>query len=285
VAEKRLEWQSWVVLVMVLPVVCASVGTETRHWFAQFPGVAVWALGLSAILGFATYNLRAATAGAALTGALINANLMFATSTYRDEPWRTAVFPVLAVFLLAYASTRTGRATKEWLGTAERGVGRSASQVAANLGIAALVTNRLLVSWAGAHGWATRRAGVLFVLALAAVAEAAADTVSSEMGQVLGGRPRMITTLRSVEPGRNGAVSAAGTLAGLGAAAIVSGAGALAIGGGLSMFWVATTGGIAGLIFDSLLGATLEQGRILNNDAVNFLSTVFAAVVAFLLVS
>jgi uncharacterized protein (TIGR00297 family) len=284
VAQKRLEWQSWAVLAMVLAVVCADVVTETRHWLGESPGVAAWALGLSAILGFAAYNLRAATADAALTGALINASLMYATSTYHSEPWRTAAVPVLAVFLLTFAATRVGRARKERLGTAELRVGRTASQVAANLGIAALVTNRMLKGWAGAHGLPTRAGGVLFVLALAALAEAAADTVSSELGQVLGGKPRMITTLRLVKPGNNGAVSVIGTLAGAGAAAVVAAAGTLALSGGVKMFGVAAIGGGCGLICDSVLGATLEQGGMLNNDAVNFLSTLCAAAVAWGLV-
>lgn len=268
------------VLALVLPVACANAVVETGYWGAQVPAAAAWAIGLSAILGFATYNLRAATAGAALTGAAINASLMYATSTYRYEFWRTAVIPVAAVFLLAFGATRVGRARKERMGIAERRMGRSAAQVAANLGVAALVTNRLLEGWAGAHGWPTRAGGVLFVLALAALAEAAADTVSSELGQVLSGRPRMITTLRVVEPGRDGAISIAGTLAGVAAAAVVAGSGAWAVGGGVRMFWVAEVGGVAGLIFDSLLGATLEQGGMLNNDAINFLSTACAAAVA-----
>jgi uncharacterized protein (TIGR00297 family) len=286
VRQSKLVWQSWAVLVMVLPPVCANVVVETRHWGTQVPAVAWWAIGLSMVLGFATYNLRAATAGAALTGAAINASLMYATSTYRGEPWRTAVVPVLAVFLLAFAATRLGRAKKERLGIAERRMGRSAAQVAANLGMAALITNRLLAGWAGAQGWMARTGGArmaLFVLALAALAEAAADTVSSELGQVMGGRPRMITTLRVVEPGRDGAISVAGTLAGVMAAAIVAAAGALAVGGGMRMFWMAAAGGVFGLVFDSLLGATLEQWEMLNNDAVNFLSTVSAAAVAWVL--
>lgn len=272
------------VLALVLPVVCANVVVETRHWGTQLPAAAVWAIGLSAILAFATYPLRAATMGAALTGAAINASLMYSTSTHRYEPWRTAVIPVLAVFLLAFGATRAGRAKKERLGIAERRMGRSATQVAANLGVAALVTNRLLEGWVGAHGWPTRAGGTLFVLGLAALAEAAADTVSSELGQVFGGRPRMITTLRPVEPGRDGAISVAGTLAGATAAVVVAGAGALAVSGGISMFWVATVAGVTGLVFDSLLGATLEQAGMLNNDAVNFLSTIWAAAVAWGLV-
>ena len=93
----------------------------------------------------------------------------------------------------------------------------------------------------------------------------------------------MITPLRTVEPGRDGAISAAGTMAGVAGAAVVAAAGALAVGGGARMFWIATAGGVCGLIFDSLLGATLEQGGMLNNDAVNFLSTISAVVAAWAL--
>jgi uncharacterized membrane protein len=46
------------------------------------------------------------------------------------------------------------------------------------------------------------------------------------------------------------------------------------------MFWIAGAGGIFGLFFDSLLGATLEGRGWLNNDAVNFLSTASAAAFA-----
>jgi uncharacterized membrane protein len=43
------------------------------------------------------------------------------------------------------------------------------------------------------------------------------------------------------------------------------------------MFLIACAGGIFGLFFDSLLGATLEERGWLNNDGVNFLSTMSAA--------
>jgi uncharacterized membrane protein len=46
------------------------------------------------------------------------------------------------------------------------------------------------------------------------------------------------------------------------------------------MFWICCAGGVFGLFFDSLLGATLERRDWLNNDAVNFLSTASAAVFA-----
>jgi uncharacterized protein (TIGR00297 family) len=90
----------------------------------------------------------------------------------------------------------------------------------------------------------------------------------------------MITTLRQAEPGTDGAVSLVGTLAGVAAAGVVAGVGALALGGGLALFWISSAGGVFGLFFDSLLGATLEWRGWLNNDAVNFLSTASAAAFA-----
>jgi uncharacterized membrane protein len=39
------------------------------------------------------------------------------------------------------------------------------------------------------------------------------------------------------------------------------------------MFAVSCAGGVLGLLFDSVPGATLEERGWLNNDAVNFLST------------
>jgi uncharacterized protein (TIGR00297 family) len=116
---------------------------------------------------------------------------------------------------------------------------------------------------------------------LAALCEAAADTVSSEIGQAIGGRPLMITTLRRVEPGTDGAISLAGTFAGVLAAGIVAAAGAFTFfAGGTSMALIAWAGGIFGLLFDSLLGATMERRGWLNNDLVNFLSTTSAAAFA-----
>lgn len=287
-AKPILAWQSKFILLLVVPFAAAYTLLRAHWWATQIPAVAIWTLGLSVLLGIIVLWLRAATPAAAFVGVAITASLMFSTGTVPYLPWHTALVPTLGVSLLAYIATRFGRNRKEQLGTAEKRHGRSASQIAANLGIAMLVSNDFFQSALASSGLSYRLAaapGIFFVAGLAALAEAAADTVSSEIGQVLGGRPRMITTLHSADPGTDGAISLAGTVAGIAAAALIAGAGTWAIGGGKTSFCIACAGAVFGLLFDSLLGATIERRGWFNNDAVNFLSTGSAAAFALALLA
>jgi uncharacterized protein (TIGR00297 family) len=285
----KLNWQSKLVLLLVLPFAGADLVIQAHGWAEFFWPVAVWTLGLSLILGLVVLKLRAATPAAAFAGAAITACLIFSTAAFTPKaafsysPWHTALMPLLAVVGLTFLSTRLGRKRKEILGIAERRQGRTAAQVAANLGVAAMASSGFAQSWLIESGWIRAAAyapAILLALPLAALAEAAADTVSSEIGQILGGQPRMITTLRRVEPGTDGGISLIGTLVGVAAAAIIAAIGAWALGGGAALFWISAAGGVFGLFFDSLLGATLERRGWLNNDAVNFLSTASAAAFA-----
>ena len=281
VRPHKLPWQSKLVLLVVLPAVACGVLIDTQRALASRPSTAAWVLGLSAALGALTLALRAATPFAALTGAVITAQLIYATCNWSHfVAWRTFLVPVLAVALLAHIATRIGRAKKEKLGTAEAKLGRSASQVAANLGVAALLSTGLAESLAVNSSWLLHSSAALLAAALAAMAEAAADTVSSEIGQVFGGRPRMISTMRAVEPGTDGGITLAGSLSGIAAAAIVAALTAFALGADWQLFKISLAGAVFGLFFDSLLGATLERWGWLNNDGVNFLSTASAAAFA-----
>jgi len=268
------------VLLLVVPYAAASVVLQAHWWAQQMYPVAISAVGLSLLLGIVSLKLRAATPAAALTGAFITASIIFSTTIFPYLPWQTGFIPVLAVAVLTGVVTRIGREKKAHLGTAEEARGRTAAQIAANLGMAALVSDDLAQSLLGATHWipAVPQSPVpLFAVGLAALCEAAADTVSSELGQVLNSRPRMITTLRPAAPGTDGAISLAGSCAGILAAGVVAAAGAITLQGGLPMLAASWTGGVFGLFFDSLLGATCERRGWLNNDAVNFLSTGAAA--------
>lgn len=276
----KLLWQSKTILLLVFPFVGADIVLETHWWATQMPAVAIWTLGLSALLGLVAYKARSATPGAALAGAAITASLMFATVGLPYLPWRTALVPVLALLVMTSLATRVGRRRKENLGTAEKHSGREPSQVAANLGVAAIVANPLAQSWLIDHGWVASRgpvASLFFALGLAALAEAAADTISSELGQLFSGQPRMITTFRKAEPGTDGAISLGGSAAGVIAAGVVASAGTWAMSGNWRLLLIGWAGGVFGLFFDSLLGATAELRGWLNNDVVNFLSTASAA--------
>lgn len=283
-SRTELRWQSKTVLLVVLPAVGAQLVLETERWAQDAWTVAVCALGISSLLGLIAWRLRSASVSGGWAGAAIAASLMFSTAANPCLPWRTALMPVLAVLVLTSIATRIGRKRKEALGTAEERTGRVAAQVAANLGAAALVAMTPVRLWMADTGWLRPDAwglGLLYVPMLAALCEAAADTVSSELGQVLNTRPRMITTLRVMEPGTDGAISLGGTLAGMATSALVGLAGALALPGGWRLGVMGAAGGVFGLLFDSLLGATLERRGWLNNDAVNFLSTLSAAAFGF----
>jgi uncharacterized protein (TIGR00297 family) len=279
--ENALRWQSKTILLLVVPWTAISVLLQSHWWLQQVPVVAWTILGISGLFGLVVWRLRAGTAWAAATGAMITASLMFATTRYPYQySWlHGGLLPLLAVFLLTFAATKIGKAKKERLGTGESRRGRNSAQVVANLGVAALAASLgMILGWTGL-GISPNLGAIALI---AALAEAAADTVSSEIGQVFGGQPLMLTTLRQVEPGTDGGVTLAGTAAGVVAAAIVAAIGSWALGEGWSVGVFCLAGAVLGLFFDSLLGATCERKGWLNNDAVNFLSTFSAPIFAVL---
>ncbi len=176
---------------------------------------------------------------------------------------------LLTFFLLGSAATRLGYRRKARLGIAQSAHGaRSARHALANCGVSLYLAFLIAAS----------PARELFVLAFVCVyATAAFDTISSEVGQACGGRPVLITTLRPVPPGTDGGITWVGTLAGLLAAVLVAGVAAMT--GFLSRDLIATVtlAAFVGSTADSLLGATLEKGGLMDNDMVNFSNTLIGA--------
>lgn len=207
------------------------------------------------------------TDGGAIAGVLVAFILMLAGGF-------SGFIPLLMLFTLAMISTAWGGKRKQRLGIAEHKNGRKASQVLANLGAAAVCVLPAI--------WFPELADLLFVAAVAALAEAAADTVSSEMGQAMARSAYMITDFRDVPIGTNGAISIAGTISGCVAACIVAWISAVV--GFVDWHWtpVIACAAIGGMFLDSIIGATWENSGRLGNDAVNFISTIFAADVALI---
>ena len=265
----ELHWQSQAVMVMVLPA--AAVWLVLL--LLRLPAGSGVAAGVGLLAGVALAVLvrlaRAATAAGALTGGLLMGCFCLTT-----PGWHSSAWPLVVMLGLTLGATRAGRTRRRPSASPESEHearhGRSAAQVAANLGAAALAGTLI-----NAHGQ-----GVALTVLLASLCEAAADTLASELGQALGGTPRLITSLAPVLPGTDGGVTWAGTAIGAMGAAVIALAGVLAMGLPAAAGWIAAAAGIAGLLFDSLLGAVLERRGWLNNDAVNFLSTVFAGAVA-----
>lgn len=291
--------QSRLLLWICVPVLCWSAIESLRRVIA-FSGGFIGPMGrydihlqmsvaASLLFALAAWRLGAATTGAAGCGALICFLLTQFSQSTGSSIAASALSPLVLLFVLTYLATKQGAAERCVAHEPVDPKGRNAAQVVANLGVAGFFSSIygvLIVARFAAYGsgccgeLSTAWASLPFIPMLAALAEATADTVSSEIGQAYGGVPLLITTMRRVPAGTDGGITIPGTVAGIAAAAIVVASAIPSLGMNARQCGLALASGTAGLFFDSLLGATLERRGWLGNDLVNFLSTGFAAAVA-----
>ena len=194
-----------------------------------------------------------------LTAAGAAAALAVGTPTVWGMGWRGLLL-LLAFFVSGSLLTRGGGR-------------RNARQVLANGGVAAVAA--LLGSWPAFAG---------------AVAAATADTWATELGAHSPTPPRLITSGAPVPSGANGGVTLLGTGGGVLGAVVIAGLawvlGPRAGGPGSThpggLVAVVAVAGVAGMLIDSLLGATLQgpDDKWMDNDAVNFAMTLAGAGIA-----
>ncbi len=220
--------------------------------------------GLSLLIGLLAYG-RGALAETGVLGAVITGTLIFGLGGW--APGVALVFFFASSSLLSrLTGGRKAAAEKHY----EKGARRDLGQALANGGLAAALC--VAAAATGDSRW--------LAAAVGAVAAACADTWATELGALAAGVPRLITSLRPVPTGTSGAISLPGTLA--------AGAGAAATGlaaalGGIAAWWPPAGGGaagtavgtgaiaavvagvaavalagLAGSLFDSWLGATLQ---------------------------
>lgn len=188
---------------------------------------------------------------------------------------------LLTFFAVGGASTKFRYDQKRALGVAEdNGGARGGENVLANAGAAmAALVYFVLVDAGLLTGTAT---AALFVFA-GAIATALSDTLASEVGGAYG-QTRLITTWEPVAPGTDGGVTWQGFIAGATGSALAGGLAYLLFPtvSLVGAVWIVAAG-IAGMLIDSFLGATLE-GAILGNGSVNFIATLSGGFLAGLAV-
>ena len=226
-------------------------------------------LGVTAALGYVSFALGTASVPGMLTGVL---SALLAV-VLGGVGWFLTLMSFYAVGGLASKYRFDEKAAR---GVAQENEGaRGTGNVLANSAVALVA----LVGYAATAHVALPPAP--FALAFAgATATAMADTLSSEIGGLFDG-PRLVTTLKRVDPGTDGAITWQGEFAGLAGALLVGGLAAVGmplgdlVGGG----GIVVLAGVAGMTVDSLLGALIEGDRV-GNQAVNFLATLSGAAVA-----
>ena len=190
---------------------------------------------------------------------------------------------LLCITLLIIGSllTRVGRKQKEQLGIAEgRGGARGPENLWGAAGVAAICA--LTIGLLGSS-YDHLREG-LFVAYSAAIATKLADTSSSEIGKAFGTRTYLITTLKPVPRGTEGAVSLEGTTAGF-LVACATAVLALAIGliSKSPDVPVVIIAAMLATTAESVIGAALQKKLKWSNEFVNFINTAIGALSALVL--
>jgi uncharacterized protein (TIGR00297 family) len=273
------------------------------NFIAQNLLVPPWwlALLLAALFALLTWRMRWLTPGGALSAFVVGAAIY-------GLGGGLAIVPLLAFFLSSSLLSKLGRARKKRSERyAAKGAVRDSAQVWANGGAAvALVAARAILN----HYWPLYRLEIVQFIFLSALATVNADTWATEIGGWAGQTPRSLRDWKPVPPGVSGAISPAGTLAGLVGAAFIPLSVAALWGMNLVQFLIVTWAGFLGCFIDSLLGAGLQaqyrdlatgeltertemDGRVtkhvrglrwINNDVVNLLASVGGALCAYFLI-
>lgn len=198
---------------------------------------------LAVIIAYLAYRAHSLNKSGAFAATIVG------TVIFGLGGWQWAVL-LLIFFLTSSGLSRAFKNRKQELNEKfSKGHERDAGQVFGNGGLPTLFVFVHALYPDSIVGW------VGFAAALAAVN---ADTWATELGVLNPSPPRMITDLkRRVEKGTSGGISFFGTFASLLGSALIAVPAALFT-DQWSLFPLITVSGLAGSLFDSLLGATVQ---------------------------
>jgi uncharacterized protein (TIGR00297 family) len=252
-------------------VLAALAIPPVMEWETHPPIAWPW-LVVNTVLAIAGYAVRAVDLSGALVGWILGGIVILGGG----PPMYSAL---LAFFVIGTACTRLGYARKAKAGLAqEQGGRRGAGHAIANVGVAALCA---IACWRGLGL-------VPLFMGITALATASADTVASEIGQLISRRTFLPLTFRRVERGTEGAVSIEGTLAGALAGFLVAVVGVSIAAhhlapGFMGSVEIVKTHAIAVITACAIVGSYLESiiGSFrpnIVNGAMNFINTAIGAV-------
>jgi len=257
--------------------ITVPIGSAMAMWlFASF-GYSVsytymlLAFAFALVLGYLAYRAGIADMSGLLSATLVGVLII----AFTDVWW---FLLLLTFYLLGGGFTKYKYRYKQSLGIAQgKGGARGYKNVFSNS----------LVAIVASIGYTIfpHAANIFLYIYLGSVATATGDTLASEIGTTYKGKPRMITTLKEVEPGVDGGVSSLGEIAAIFGSMVIA-LFALLVGVieidqyyllGMSII---TISGFVGTNIDSLLGATMQKRGILSNNGVNLAATIAGGVVA-----
>lgn len=183
--------------------------------------------------------------------------------------------PFIVLFFIGGLTAKYKYDEKEIMGIAERKEGRSVKNIAANCAAAFVC----VILYAVFDNNPIFLAGYL-----CALGTAAADSAAAEIGQLSSKKPVLITTLKPVKTGTDGAFSLLGqTVALIVAAAMAAIPLVLGIEHGMKFFIIGTIVGFLGCQIDTIVGAILELRGIVDNHGTNLIATSSGAIIGMVL--
>jgi uncharacterized protein (TIGR00297 family) len=267
-----------VTVPLAASVAAVIAAIPLAHAYSVWPATIPWLI-VNAVLALLGYFAKSVNFSGALGGWVLGTILILGAG------WPLYV-ALLAFFIIGSATTKLGYSRKAKRGLAQEGGGRRGfSHAFSNVGVAAIcaiAVTRLSRMDSDPLEWMT----LVYLMGIASLATAAADTTASEIGQLIGRRAFLPLTLKRVEVGTEGAISIEGTLAGLVGGFIVGLASVLAFQYGLGLevgplaIALITVSAFLGSYLESIAGSwNRKRSSPVPNGVLNFFNTAAGALI------